>query len=64
MAKTQKVALREMTDDMFDVLDTSRKGYLEIEDMVRFFYGRSVPLSETSRQTVGMLACAHCTALE
>jgi hypothetical protein len=43
MLKTQKVALREMTDDMFDVLDNSRKGYLEIEDMVRFFYRRSVP---------------------
>ena len=36
MLKTQKVALREMTDDMFDVLDNSRKGYLEVEDMVRF----------------------------
>ena len=30
--------LRVMTDDMFDVLDVNRKGFVGVEDLVRFFY--------------------------
>lgn len=35
-SRAQTQSLREMTDDMFDVLDVSRKGYLEVEDFLRF----------------------------
>eukprot|EP00802_Teleaulax_amphioxeia_P005034 Tamp_05038.p1 GENE.Tamp_05038~~Tamp_05038.p1 ORF type:complete len:513 (-),score=89.25 Tamp_05038:1430-2968(-) len=54
-----KFELREMTDDMFDVLDTTRKGYLLVEDLVRFFYSsasgeRVIRMSNIIRKEAGL----------